>query len=246
MAKTVKRGFILYNDYSEQFLSLSDAECGKLIKAIFVYETTSEMCKLPARASMAFSFIKNALDENRDKYAETCKKRKEAGKKSGEVRLEKSKKKANKTNKTNTCSISGTKRTDTDTETETETKTDTGTVTGTESNNTASPDMDSLTPEKSARGEFKNVFLSDSEYQKLENEYGQRTTRDAVQLLSTRIARDNKYRDENHYATIKSWVITALYEQRERDEKTKKKRIPPDFDFDFEDIMEMPPPHFHQ
>lgn len=239
MAKTVKRGFILYKDYSEQFLSLSDAECGKLIKAIFIYETTGEMCKLPARASMAFSFIKNALDENRDKYAETCKKRKEAGKKGGiaSVRSKSSKCNQMEPNQADT---------ETETETETETKTDTGTVTGTESNNTASPDMDSLTPEKSARGEFKNVFLSDSDYQKLENEYGQRTTRDAVQLLSTRIARDNKYRDENHYATIKSWVITALYEQRERDEKTKKKRIPPDFDFDFEDIMEMPPPHFHQ
>ena len=118
-----KRGFVLFYDYAEQFGALSDASAGKLIKAIFEYETTSATPKLPPKAEMAFMFIKNSLDENKDKYEKTCEKRSEAGIKSGEIRHEQM------LNKINTCSFSRTKRTDTDTETETETDTVTETDT---------------------------------------------------------------------------------------------------------------------
>ena len=70
---------------------------------------------------MAFMFIRNSLDENKDKYEKICEKRKEAGIKSGEIRREQV------LNKINTCSFSRTKRTDTETETETDTVTETDT-----------------------------------------------------------------------------------------------------------------------
>ncbi len=125
MRTMAKRGFILYNDYAPQFNSLSDEQCGRLIKGIFNYVISGEEPKLTSKAEMAFMFIKNALDENKSKYEDVCKKRSEAGKRSGEVRYEKA------MNKINTCSISRTKRTDTDTDTETETETVTETETNT-------------------------------------------------------------------------------------------------------------------
>ncbi|MBQ8759453.1 MAG: hypothetical protein IJZ20_07150, partial [Clostridia bacterium] len=91
-----------------------------------------------------------------------------------------------------------------------------------------------------ARGEFGKVFLSDENYRLLIAEYGKQTADEAINLLSTRIARDNRYKDENHYATIKSWVITAVYEQRRKVQAVEKKPLPPGFDFDFEDIYERP------
>lgn len=118
-----KRGFVLFYDYAEQFGALSDASAGKLIKAIFEYETTSATPKLPPKAEMAFMFIKNSLDENKDKYEKTCEKRREAGKAggvaSGISRLSKlSKCLKNEANEADT---------DTDTETETDTVTETDT-----------------------------------------------------------------------------------------------------------------------
>ncbi|MBQ7399252.1 MAG: hypothetical protein IJW06_02150 [Clostridia bacterium] len=229
-----KRGFILFADYAEQFCSLSDAECGRLIKAIFIYETTGEVQKLPPRSSMAFSFIKNALDENRDKYAETCKKRSEAGKKGGIASAQ------SKSSKLSKCYQMQANQADTETDTKTETETDTVTETESKTQNEAKPLKNSPTLTKEARGEFGNVFLSDENYRLLIAEYGKQTADEAINLLSTRIARDNRYKDENHYATIKSWVITAVYEQRKKVQAVEKKPLPPGFDFDFEDIYERP------
>ena len=154
-------------------------------------------------------------------------------------------------NKTNLSSFSSTKRTDTDTETETETVTDTGTDTDTETvSHVKTGDINikenTHTHSKKARGEFLNVLLSDEELTLLKKEYGESITQKAVELLSARIARDNRYANENHYATIKAWVISAVYEQEskrstaeiEKDKMEEYRKR--GFDFDFEDIYERP------
>lgn len=242
-----KRSFILFHDYKEQFLCLSDEECGQLIKAIFIYETEGEQTALPAEARMAFRFIRHALDENRGKYEDICKKRREAGKKGGKASV------------LSKCYQMQPSASDTETKTETETKTDTdtGTETGTETvTGTVQPVGAEKTAEsthslkKTARGEFSNVFLTAVEMSQLIIDYGAETAMEAVDLLSTRIARDNnsKYKDENHYATIKSWVIDAVKEQQIRQkelskkaEQAQKKNFISGFeDLEFEDLFEKP------
>lgn len=246
-----KRSFVLFHDYREQICSLSDAACGQLFKAIFAYEIDGESPKLPQKAEMAFMFIKHALDENREKYKKVCAKRSEAGIKSGEARRKQM------LNKTNMCSNLQTKRTDTETVTETET--DTVTVTETETVTETDACIKAFagkkqkelspTPSKTAHGEFDNVFLSDEEYGKLEKAYGTDTAKEAIEFLSTRIARDNRYKNENHYATIKDWVITALQEQKMKNIELEMKKSKNDitsnpryasFDFDLDDICEKP------
>ena len=118
-----KRGFVLFNDYAEQFCSLSDVSAGKLIKAIFEYTTSGTKPKLPPKAEMAFMFIRNSLDENKDKYEKICEKRREAGKAGGV---------ASGMSRSSKCLKNEANEADTDTDTETDTDTVTVTDTDTE------------------------------------------------------------------------------------------------------------------
>lgn len=239
-----KRSFILFHDYTEQFLCLSDEECGKLIKAIFIYETEGEVTNLPPESRMAFRFIRHALDENRDKYEDICKKRSDAAKKS---HFRGNSANASKSKQMHAFAAD----TETETDTDTVTVTETETVTDTALPKCAKEIRDNTPPtlQKTARGEFHNVFLADEEYAKLVSEYGSEKAKGAVELLSTRIARDNKYKDENHFATIKAWVIRAYEEQNqkkksptsEQEKAAKEEKMRAlGYDFEFEDIFEKP------
>ena len=63
-----KESFILYYEQKEIINNLSDNEAGKLIKAIYEYETTLQVPKLSKTLSLVFIPFKNALDRNREKY----------------------------------------------------------------------------------------------------------------------------------------------------------------------------------
>ena len=64
----MKDSFILYLEQKEIFETLSDNEAGKLIKAIFEYESTGQSPKLSKTLNLVFIPIKNALDRNKEKY----------------------------------------------------------------------------------------------------------------------------------------------------------------------------------
>lgn len=76
-----KSSFLIYLDYQEQFELLTDEQAGQLIKAIIKYEKTGEITKLDGMTKMAFSFIKQQLDRDSEKWKEEKQKRSEAGKK---------------------------------------------------------------------------------------------------------------------------------------------------------------------
>ena len=76
-----KNSFLIYLDYQEQFELLTDEQAGQLIKAINKYEKTGEIAKLDGMTKMAFSFIKQQLDRDSEKWKEEKQKRSEAGKK---------------------------------------------------------------------------------------------------------------------------------------------------------------------
>lgn len=73
---------------------------------------------------------------------------------------------------------------------------------------------------KSKYGEYRNVLLTDTEYNNLCNDYGDDLTHQAIVFLDKYIEeKGNKYK--SHYLTIKRWVIDAVNEQRSK--KTTKK-----------------------
>ncbi len=76
-----KISFLMYLDYEEQFNLLTDEQLGQLMRAIMKYEKTGELPKLDGIVKMAFSFIKQQLDRDNNKWREEKQKRSEAGKK---------------------------------------------------------------------------------------------------------------------------------------------------------------------
>lgn len=82
---TDKKGsFILYTRYAEFSADLSDEDFGRLMRAVFAYEEFKTMPEnLSPMAMVLFRVIKSDLDMNAQKYADTCEKRREAGKKGG-------------------------------------------------------------------------------------------------------------------------------------------------------------------
>lgn len=70
------------------------------------------------------------------------------------------------------------------------------------------------TPIKQKYGEFNNVFLSDSEYQKLVERFSEAGTKERIEILSTGIA-SKGYKYKDHYATILAW------EKRDRREVSR-------------------------
>lgn len=131
MAQDIKKGFVLYYDYRKHLSLLSDEERGKLLMALLDYGERGDEPDLEGAALMAFSFITGQMDRDAAKYAETCRKRSEAGKQGG--RPPKAKGLEDKAKKANGFSgkQSEPKKADTDTDTETETDTETDTETTT-------------------------------------------------------------------------------------------------------------------
>ena len=73
----------MYCDYRKHFSLLSPVDRGHLIMAIFDYMGTGEEPELYGMAMMAFSFIREQLDRDTEKYRETCRRRAEAGRAGG-------------------------------------------------------------------------------------------------------------------------------------------------------------------
>lgn len=72
-----KDSFILYLEQQEVFEMLTDEQAGQLIKNIFKYEKFGTIPKMDKMLNLAFVPIMQALDKNRWKYEEKCKKNKE-------------------------------------------------------------------------------------------------------------------------------------------------------------------------
>ena len=77
-----KKSFLIYLDYEEQFNILTDEQLGCLIRSIMKYEKTQEEPVFEDNIlKLAFSFIKQQLDRDKEKWQEEKKKRSSAGKK---------------------------------------------------------------------------------------------------------------------------------------------------------------------
>lgn len=72
-------------------------------------------------------------------------------------------------------------------------------------------------PEKWAYGEEKNVMLTDAEYNKLIEKYGQELTAQAITKLDNYLLEPrNKNKYKSHYAAMLNWVFKAVEEDNIR------------------------------
>lgn len=96
MAQDTTKGFVFFYDYRKHLSILSDEECGRLLKALLDYGETGKEPELDGAALMAFSFISSQIDRDAEKYAEICRRRREAGKKGGRPKADGSEEEAKK------------------------------------------------------------------------------------------------------------------------------------------------------
>lgn len=72
-----KDNFILYNEFYEPIKLLNTSDKGLLLTAIFEYQVNGIEIDLPQTAKVIFSFIKQRLDYNNQKWAEKCEQNRE-------------------------------------------------------------------------------------------------------------------------------------------------------------------------
>lgn len=75
----MKNSFVLYYDLKEVFDYLTDEEAGRIIKAVFHYETEGEITYFEDRMmASTYKRITDNLDRNKKKYEKVCEERREA------------------------------------------------------------------------------------------------------------------------------------------------------------------------
>ena len=72
-----KDNFILYNEFYEPIKLLNTSDKGLLLTAIFEYQVNGIEIDLPQTAKVIFSFIKQRLDYNNQKWVEKCEQNRE-------------------------------------------------------------------------------------------------------------------------------------------------------------------------
>lgn len=82
-----KDSFILYTEQKAIIDKLTDEQAGKLIKAIYEYVATNKMPQLDSILDLVIIPFTTALDRNKEKYEETCKRRALAGAKGGKQKV---------------------------------------------------------------------------------------------------------------------------------------------------------------
>lgn len=85
----MKNSFVLYAEYAKHISILSMEQRGVLFTAIMAYSAGEELPEMDGMTQIAFSFIKEQLDRDKERYEATCKKRSEAGKQGGRPKEEK-------------------------------------------------------------------------------------------------------------------------------------------------------------
>lgn len=79
----MKNGFVLYTDYIEQVEMLEAEQAKALFLAVLKYASGEELPEMDLPTRLVFSFIRNQIDRENEKYEKTVEARKEAGRKGG-------------------------------------------------------------------------------------------------------------------------------------------------------------------
>lgn len=86
------KGFFTYFHHAEPLEMLSDVQAGQLYKALMRYGNTGEEADFGGDCALGvmFSLFKKEIDYNYERYNEICEMRREAGKKSAQIKKGKS------------------------------------------------------------------------------------------------------------------------------------------------------------
>lgn len=225
-----RNSFVFHSMWWDFLKELPDADCGRLTKAICNYVFEDEHPSLEPMETAIFSMVRKKLDEDYDTWMQTKEYRAEAGKKGADARWQKmandgkaKQSMANASLAKQSMANDGKAWQDMAkmAVTVTDTVTDTDTVTVT--------DADTVTEKKekehkSTFGEFKHVRLTDPEYQKLCQDFGNTETHKAIKYLDEYIE-EKGYKSKSHNLAIRRWVFDAVKERERKAPKEQNKGV---------------------
>ena len=90
------------------------------------------------------------------------------------------------------------------------------------------PEKSSVKPKKPSKhkhGEYNNVLLTDSEFEKLTSDYGELLRDKAISFLDEYIE-EKGYKSKSHNLAIRRWVIGAVQEKEQKGKPIRKEIVP--------------------
>ena len=205
----MRESFILYTKFYTAIRTLSDEQLGRLFRAIFEYETDGTENTQPD-IGMAFTFIKNQLDVDAEKYLTACEKKAQAVKKRWDEYKDLKQKQAfidmNRylytSNKTIDIQQHNRCLSDSDSDSENENENENENEGETESEN--ENDLNNTLPASPGYGTYGNVILSDAEISALRRKYPKDFNKKIDKLSLYMHGTGKNYR--NHMAMILKWA----------------------------------------
>lgn len=206
---------MLYTATKDIVNLLSDEQAGRLMKAIFCYESGEPLPDMDGMTLVAFTSVKGYLDKDGEKYDIISQKRKEAGAKGGRKKKEEEQaiandEKAKKANASFASICNGVSDSVFDSVSESESEFDS------ESEYRKDTSVGKPTPParkpkatKQTYGQYGNVKLTDKERDTLFEEFGEDKTHRAITYLDEYIE-EKGYKSKSHYLAIRRWVIKAV------------------------------------
>lgn len=216
-----KNGMILYYDLLEQLEDFTNAQFGETIRAVIQYDIDGSVPQFTDPiVSVAFKVLKPMLDRNKEHYEEVCAKRREAGSMGGKQKV------ANASKCYQMLANARDKDNDKDN--------DIDNIKGNESKKESvkkeiEPTLDTRSEGKQPKhkfGAYNRVLLTDEEFGRLVEEYGEAETERAITYLDEYIEMKGSYKCQSHNLAIRKWVFTALKEQADREARASSKPQP--------------------
>lgn len=176
-------------EYLEEMDVLSDAEYGRLIRALQEYSMSGQEPELNGTEKVYWKRVRNRENRYREGFEDQDRAKSERALKAANARWSNAK-------DANACSsITGNAK-----NAKTKAKTKANTETNTETKRDRAHDA----PTRHRYGEYKNVLLSDLELEKLKSEF-QDDWQERIERLSGYIASSGK-KYKSHLATIRNWA----------------------------------------
>ena len=215
----MKNTILLFSNMKEPIDELNDEDAGKLFKAILAYQNGDEV-KLQGLLKVVFLQIKQQIDYNNERYAETSKKRSEARKAwllKQQASTNDNKTQQNPTNENNTHLYDNENENVIENVIENENVNDNGNEN--ESEIVCSSNINNInSPTARAYGRFSNIILEKHQYDDLKKEFPEAD--EAIERMSAYLANEKKTY-KNYYARLRLWILQDRKDGKSPEPKKK-------------------------
>lgn len=222
----MKNTILLFSNMKEPIDELDDEDAGKLFKAILAYQNGEEV-KLQGLLKVVFLQIKQQIDYNNERYAETSKKRSEARKAwllKQQTLTNDNKTQQNPTNENNTHLYDNENENDNVIENVIENENGNDNENENESENVCSSNINNInSPTARAYGRFSNIILEKHQYDDLKKEFPEAD--EAIEKMSAYLANEKKTY-KNYYARLRLWILQDRKDGKSPEPKKKSNPEP--------------------